>query len=89
MLVDVHGVSAKGDDGPEKWFHSLRSMSTADAREELLKLMGIGRNVADCILLMSLDKVRACKRRRHFFCGSNCLFRLKSSLWIRTFSRLQ
>jgi N-glycosylase/DNA lyase len=33
MLVDVHGVSAKGDDGPEKWLHSLRSMSTADARK--------------------------------------------------------
>jgi N-glycosylase/DNA lyase len=62
MLVDVHGVSAKEVDGPEKWLHSLRSTSTADAREELLKLMGVGRKVADCILLMSLDKVRTCKR---------------------------
>jgi 3-methyladenine DNA glycosylase/8-oxoguanine DNA glycosylase len=32
-------------------------MTTADARHELLKLMGVGRKVADCILLMSLDKV--------------------------------
>jgi N-glycosylase/DNA lyase len=40
MLVDVHGVSAKGDDGPEKWLHSLRSMSTADAREELVEADG-------------------------------------------------
>jgi N-glycosylase/DNA lyase len=56
MLVDVHGVSAKGDDSPEQWLRSLRSISTADAREELLKLMGVGRKVADCVLLMSLDK---------------------------------
>jgi N-glycosylase/DNA lyase len=67
MLVDVHGVSAKEVDGPEKWLHSLRSMSTADALEELLKLMGVGRKVADCILLMSLDKVRTCKRRIPFY----------------------
>jgi len=56
MLVDTHGVSAKGNGGPEKWLHSLRGLSTADAREELLRLMGVGRKVADCVLLMSLDK---------------------------------
>ena len=61
MLVDAHDVSSKGKEGLEKWLHSLRGMSTADAREELLKLMGVGRKVADCILLMSLDKVRTCK----------------------------
>jgi N-glycosylase/DNA lyase len=32
-------------------------MSTEDAREELLKFVGVGRKVADCVLLMSLDKV--------------------------------
>ena len=58
MLVDAHGVSANGKEGPEQWLDTLRSMSTADAREELLKLMGVGRKVADCILLMSLGKVR-------------------------------
>ncbi|KAI9449902.1 DNA glycosylase [Lactarius psammicola] len=59
MLVEAHGKcepSDKGKEGPEKWLNTLRSMSTADAREELLKLMGVGRKVADCILLMSLDK---------------------------------
>lgn len=61
MLVDAHDVSSRGKEGPEKWLYSLRGMSTADAREELLKLMGVGRKVADCILLMSLDKVRTCK----------------------------
>ena len=64
MLVDAHGASSKGKEGPEKWLYSLRGMSIAGAREELLKLMGVGRKVADCILLMSLDKV---KDERPFF----------------------
>jgi N-glycosylase/DNA lyase len=67
MLLDAHGISAKEVDGPEKWLHSLHSMSTADAQEELLKLMGVGQKVADCILLMSLDKVRTCKPGIPFF----------------------
>jgi N-glycosylase/DNA lyase len=66
MLVDAHGVSTtKGQEGPEKWLETLRSMSTANAREELLKLMGVGRKVADCILLMSLDKVKEPKKKEH------------------------
>ncbi|KAI0306353.1 DNA glycosylase [Multifurca ochricompacta] len=58
MLMDAHGESPseKGNEGPERWLHTLRDMSTEDARGELLKLMGVGRKVADCILLMSLDK---------------------------------
>ena len=90
MLVDVHGVSTtKRQEGPEKWLETLRSMSTADAREELLKLMGVGRKVADCILLMSLDKVRK-KKNALLSYGPNCLVcRLRSFLSTRTFSRLQ
>jgi N-glycosylase/DNA lyase len=59
MLEDAHGAgsSAERKEGPERWLHTLRSMNTMHAREELLKLMGVGRKVADCILLMSLDKV--------------------------------
>jgi N-glycosylase/DNA lyase len=59
MLCDAHGAgpSPKGKEGPETWLDTLREMTTADARQELLKLMGVGRKVADCILLMSLDKV--------------------------------
>ena len=74
MLVGAHGA---GKEGPEKWLYSLRGMSTPDAREELLKLMGVGRKVADCILLMSLDKV---KDERLFSYGSHCLCRLRSFL---------
>jgi len=36
---------------------TLRDLDTSEAREELLKFIGVGRKVADCILLMSLDKV--------------------------------
>lgn len=45
-------------DDPQKWLLGLRETPTEQAREELLKLPGVGPKVADCILLMSLDKVR-------------------------------
>ena len=54
MLVETHG------DSPEKFLASLRISSTENARQELLKFVGVGRKVADCVLLMSLDKVRPC-----------------------------
>jgi N-glycosylase/DNA lyase len=59
LLCDAYGAgpSPKGKEGPERWLYSLREMTTTGARQELLKLMGVGRKVADCILLMSLDKV--------------------------------
>jgi N-glycosylase/DNA lyase len=58
MLGDAYGAvpSSEGKEGPERWLYTLRNMATIDARQELLKLMGVGRKVADCILLMSLDK---------------------------------
>ncbi|KAF7305074.1 N-glycosylase/DNA lyase [Mycena kentingensis (nom. inval.)] len=52
MLVETHGES----DNAEKFLVGLREKDTDTAREELLKLMGVGRKVADCVLLMSLDK---------------------------------
>ncbi|TFY64686.1 hypothetical protein EVJ58_g2460 [Rhodofomes roseus] len=60
MLVETRDSEKPREDGLEPaeiWLHTLRSMSTSEAREELLKLMGVGRKVADCILLMSLDKI--------------------------------
>jgi len=50
MLIDSYKQ-------PELWLASLRDLPTEEARRELLKFMGVGRKVADCILLMSLDKV--------------------------------
>ncbi|KAJ7109466.1 DNA glycosylase [Mycena epipterygia] len=52
MLVETHGTG----DSAEQFLASLRSASTENAREELLKFVGVGRKVADCVLLMSLDK---------------------------------
>ncbi|KAI0672987.1 DNA glycosylase [Trametes maxima] len=59
MLVEAHGrtVNLKSSmESSEEWLSTLRTMSTAEARTELLKFVGVGRKVADCILLMSLDK---------------------------------
>ncbi|RDX56521.1 DNA glycosylase [Lentinus brumalis] len=59
MLVDAHGVTVNSEttlEPSEAWLRTLRKMSTSDARTELLKFMGVGRKVADCVLLMSLDK---------------------------------
>lgn len=61
MLVDTHGCKkSEGDslEPAEEWLQTLRKSGTHEAREELLKFVGVGRKVADCILLMSLDKVR-------------------------------
>ena len=61
MLVDEHGAATSGVslvvEAPEKWLMTLRNLSTAEARGQLLRFIGVGRKVADCILLMSLDKV--------------------------------
>lgn len=55
MLIESH----LSDEGVYTWLDSLRRMDTEASRMELLKLMGIGRKVADCVLLMSMDKVCA------------------------------
>ncbi|KAG0699674.1 DNA glycosylase [Suillus ampliporus] len=59
MLVDTHSSSISDSglrENCEEWLAGLRDMSTEAAREELLKFVGVGRKVADCVLLMSLDK---------------------------------
>ncbi|KAF8682395.1 UFD1 protein [Rhizoctonia solani] len=49
MLCEKH-------EDPMKALFELRRLSTSKARERLLELHGVGPKVADCILLMSLDK---------------------------------
>ena len=67
MLVerDIDPSSSKlsstfyaGQEPAEMWLAGLRDEQTAIARAELTRLMGVGRKVADCVLLMSLDKAR-------------------------------
>jgi hypothetical protein len=47
MLVDAHGTtcSSNGSEASEKWLHTLRTMETPMAREELLEFVGVGRKV--------------------------------------------
>ena len=40
-------------------FHSLKKLDYQDARNTLCQVFGIGKKVADCILLFSLDKLEA------------------------------
>ena len=48
------------DFSPEKWLNSLRTQRNyAECHAELVKVPGIGRKVADCVCLMSLDKLDA------------------------------
>ncbi|KAJ3554471.1 hypothetical protein NM688_g3089 [Phlebia brevispora] len=60
MLVEAHGIPQNTKislEPAEVWLRTLRQMPTMEAREELLKFVGVGRKVADCVLLMSMDKV--------------------------------
>jgi len=43
----------------EEWLYSLRNSSYAEAHKELCKIYGVGRKVADCVCLMSMDKLEA------------------------------
>ena len=40
-------------------FSSLKKQDYQDARDDLCQVFGIGKKVADCILLFSLDKLEA------------------------------
>lgn len=53
--------------GGAQYLLDLRKESYEDARESLIKLNGIGPKVADCILLMSLDKPGAIPVDTHMF----------------------
>lgn len=59
MLVDAHNAKPNYPDGrepAEHWLETIRTLPTAEARNELVQFMGVGRKVADCVLLMSMDK---------------------------------
>ena len=45
--------------GGNDWLLGLRQLPYEEVREKLLQLMGVGRKVADCVALFSLDKTDA------------------------------
>eukprot|EP00842_Homolaphlyctis_polyrhiza_P005616 jgi/Hompol1/6055/HPOL_000267-RA len=45
--------------GGVEWLHSLRDVPYKEAHDELATLSGVGPKVADCICLMSMDKIGA------------------------------
>lgn len=47
----------EGDGAAERFLLEMRKWEVDAAREELLRYVGVGRKVADCVLLMSMDKV--------------------------------
>ena len=53
--------------GGNEYLLSLRSLPYDKAKAELLKLTGIGPKVADCVLLMSLDKPSSIPVDTHMF----------------------
>lgn len=55
------------DHGGKNYLLEMRNTPYAEARAHLLKLSGIGPKVADCILLMSLDKPNAIPVDTHMF----------------------
>jgi N-glycosylase/DNA lyase len=43
----------------EQWLFNLRDKPYEEVKEALLELSGVGPKVADCIALMSLDKLES------------------------------
>ncbi|KAF8639237.1 hypothetical protein AX17_001722 [Amanita inopinata Kibby_2008] len=83
MLVEAHGVTGDSDNNSrepaEIWLESLRTRSTTEARNELLKFVGVGRKVADCVLLMSLDKKEVVPIDTHVYQLATKYYGLKAS----------
>jgi N-glycosylase/DNA lyase len=57
--LNLQSVAAQITEHPQGWLDSLRVADYEAARAELLGIRCVGRKIADCVLLFSLDKDRA------------------------------
>lgn len=64
-IVDT--VEMIKNNGGEEWLAKHRNISHYEIRKELMKLKGIGRKVADCICLFSMDCHQAVPVDTHVF----------------------
>jgi N-glycosylase/DNA lyase len=55
----VASARAVREAGGNDWLLGLRQLPYEEVRDKLLQLMGVGRKVADCVALFSLDKTDA------------------------------
>lgn len=55
----LHMSTEAGCKSPREYLLSLRSLDYKETRKQLMQLSGIGRKVADCICLMSMDHLKA------------------------------
>ena len=62
----IHETAVKlRDEFSRSWLVSLRGVPYLEAAEALLQFPGVGRKVADCVCLMSLDKLEAVPMDTH------------------------
>ena len=52
IISSLKTIESKGG---ELWLRNLRGQPLSDVRTELMQLKGVGRKVADCIALFSMD----------------------------------
>lgn len=56
-LATLRAEFGIGEGDVERGLMSLRNGKLEDVREKLISLKGVGRKVADCVMLMCLDRV--------------------------------
>ena len=54
----IHGTAQRIQAEPN-WLNSIHTLSTEDAKKELLSLPGVGSKIADCVLLFSLGRLES------------------------------
>lgn len=67
FIHDAAVFLGKQDGGGEKWLNSMRERPYEQVHSDLVKIPGVGNKVADCVCLMSLDKLNAIPVDTHVF----------------------